>query len=68
MTIGIFEASNTTRATLAVIVKMLLLDFHLTDKVILYVKDEGSNLRTLAPSLTSIVFCKPLTLLRPIWG
>lgn len=35
---------------------MLLLVFHLTNQVILYVKDEGSNLKTLASTLTSVVF------------
>ena len=66
--VGIFEASDTAGATLAVIVKRLLSDFHLTDKVISYVKDEGSNLRTLASALTSVVSCKPLALLQPYPG
>jgi hypothetical protein len=63
ITIGVFEASNTVGAILIIIVKRLLLDFHLTDKVILYVKNEGSNLTTLALALTLVVFCKPLALL-----
>ena len=49
------EASNIVGAGLAVIVNRLLSDVHLTDKVILYVKDEGNNLRTLASALTSVV-------------
>ena len=45
--------------------KRLISDFHLTHKVISYVKDEGSNLRTLASVLTSVASCKPLALLQP---
>ena len=48
--------------------KRFLSDFHLTNKVISYVKDEGSNLRTLASALTSVVTCKPLALLQPYPG
>ena len=66
--VGIFKASNIARAILAVIVKMLLSDFHLIDKVISYVKGEGSNLKTLALALTSVVSCKPLALLQPYPG
>ena len=51
--------------TLAINVKRLLLYFHLIDKGILYVKDEGSNLRTLASSLPIVGSCKPLALLQP---
>ena len=68
ITVGIFEASDTARATLAVIVKMLLSYFYFTNKVISYVKDEGSNLRTLALTLTLVVSCKPLALLQPYLG
>jgi hypothetical protein len=44
VTLGLFEAPNTTSATLAKIVKPLLAKFQLTHKIIAYVKDEGSNL------------------------
>ena len=48
--------------------KRLLSNFHLTNKIISYVKDEGSNFKTLALDLTSVVSCKPLALLQPYPG
>lgn len=65
ITLGTYKTSYIGRATLAIIVKMLLSNFHLTDKVILCVKNEGSNLKTLALALTSIVTCKFVALLQP---
>ncbi len=47
MTIGIFEIHNIVGATMANQVKFLLDSFGLLDKIIAYVKDEGSNLNTL---------------------
>ncbi len=58
-TIGIFEVHNTTSATMANQVKLLLDSFGLFDKVIAYIKDEGSNLNTLTFTLTSIFFVLP---------
>jgi hypothetical protein len=43
-------------------VKVLLDSFGLFDKVIAYVKDEGSNLGTLTSALTNVVTCSPLQL------
>jgi hypothetical protein len=43
-------------------IKVLLDSFGLLDKVIAYVKDEGSNLSTLTSALTSVVTCSPLQL------
>lgn len=48
-----------------VTVKWVLSYFHLTNKIILCVKDEGSELRTLEATLTSIVSYKHLTLSQP---
>jgi hypothetical protein len=45
--IGIFEVHNTTSATMANQVKLLLDSFGLFDKIIAYVKDEGFNLNNL---------------------
>jgi hypothetical protein len=55
VTMGIFEVQNTTCATMANQVKVLLDSFGILDKVIAYVKDEGSNLNTLTNALTSVV-------------
>jgi hypothetical protein len=63
---GLFEALNKIGATLAKIMKPLLARFQLMDKVIAYVKDESSNLNTLATTLTSIVTYAPLQLKEPL--
>lgn len=47
MEVELFEALDMSRVALAKIVKWLLQTFHLTDKVVAYVKDEGANLATL---------------------
>jgi len=46
--------------TMANHVKVLLDFFGLLDKIIAYVKDEGSNLSTLILALTHVVICSPL--------
>jgi hypothetical protein len=68
VTIEAFEMQNTTNATMANQVKILLYSFGLFDKVIVYVKYEGSNLNTLINALKSIVLCSPFQLLTPFVG
>ncbi len=46
----------------------MLDSFGLLDKVIVYVKDKGSNLNTLTNALTSVVSCSPLQLACPFVG
>jgi len=46
----------------------LLNSFGLLDKIIVYVKDEGSNLNTLTNALTSVVSYSPLQLAHPFVG
>jgi hypothetical protein len=65
---GIFEVQNTTNATMANQVKVLLDFFGLLEKIIAYVKNEGSNLNTLTNALTSVVFYSPLQLACPFVG
>ncbi len=65
ITIGQFEARDTSGATLTKQVKILLVEFNLKNKVIMYVKDEGANLKFLTITLTFIVSCKPLQLPQP---
>ncbi len=49
-------------------VKILLDSFGLLDKIIAYVKNEGSNLNTLINALKSIVSYYPFQLLTPFIG
>jgi hypothetical protein len=44
ITIGLFEVSNTSGATMAPRLQQLLDKFFLTQKILAYVKDEGSNI------------------------
>jgi hypothetical protein len=65
---GIFEVQNTTCATMANQVKVLLESFGLLDKVNAYVKDEGSNSNTITNVLTNVVSYSPFQLARPFVG
>jgi hypothetical protein len=49
--IGLFEAPNIE------IVKSLLAQYQVTKKIVAYVKDEGSNLNTLASVLLQVFNC-----------
>jgi hypothetical protein len=46
----------------------LLVEYQFTNKIISYIKDEGTNLNTLVVALTSIVSCAPLQLVSPFNG
>jgi hypothetical protein len=58
--VGMFEAPNTSRASLVKQVKYFLATYQLKNKVIIYVKDKGINLNMLAFQLTSVVSCELL--------
>jgi hypothetical protein len=62
VTMGIFNAPTTSRIALAEIVKSLLEQFKLQTKVIAYVKDEGSNMKTLEITLSANISCDVLRL------
>jgi hypothetical protein len=62
--VELFEAFDTSDATLAEQMKYLLVEFNLTSKVITYVKDEGANLISFTTTLTCVVSCEPLQLLQ----
>jgi hypothetical protein len=66
--VGIFEVHNTIGVAIANQVKVLLDFFGLLDKVIAYLKDEGSNLSTLTLALVNVVTCYPLQLISPFVG
>jgi hypothetical protein len=65
ISIGLFEAHDTFGATLIKQMKILLVEFNLKNKVIMYVKDEGTNLNFLTTTFISIVPCKLLQLPQP---
>ncbi len=48
--------------------KHFLVKYQFTSKIIVYVKDEGTNLNTLAFTLKSVVSCAPLQLATPSNG
>ncbi len=62
ITFGLFEAPSTFGVALEEQVKVFLVKFNLTNKVITYVKDEGANLNSLTIALTFVVSCEPLQL------
>ncbi len=58
VTIGFFEAIETVGQTL--VLTKLFNQYGLRNKIIAYVKDEGSNLNTMTITLKSIVKCEVL--------
>ncbi len=46
--VGLFEAINTSRVAMVAQVKDFLSSYNLLDKLIVYVKDKGGNMSTLA--------------------
>jgi hypothetical protein len=65
VTMGLFGAPKTSGFALTEVVKPLLEQFKLQNKVIAYVKDEGSNLRTLERALTDSISCATIGLKQP---
>ncbi len=61
----IFEVHNTIGVAITNQVKVLLDVFGLLNKIIAYVKDEGSNLSTLTLALINVVTCFPFQLTIP---
>ena len=64
-TVGLFEAQDTSGAALAEIVKPLLDEFKLTNKIVACVKDEGANLAKLKRALQLTISCDILGLAKP---
>jgi hypothetical protein len=64
----LFDAPKTLGIALAEVVKPLLEQFKLQNKIIAYVKDEGSNLRTLERALTDSISCAAIGLKKPYSG
>ncbi len=62
ISVALFEALDISSVTFLKQMKVLLVEFNLTNK---YVKDEGVNLNSLTIALTSIVSCELLHLFQP---
>jgi hypothetical protein len=62
ITIGLFEATKITRQALANNLTKLFDQYGLRNKIIAYVKDEGSNLNTMTIVLKFVVKCEILGL------
>jgi hypothetical protein len=58
ITIGLLEASKTSRQTFARNLQDLSKQYGSTKKIIIYVKDEGANLNTVTITLKLIVSCE----------
>jgi hypothetical protein len=58
--IGLFDPINISGQTLAKNLIGRLDNYALKRKIITYVKDEGSNLNTMTPTLKSIIICDML--------
>jgi hypothetical protein len=65
VTVGVFEVSETGAVALAKLIRSLLNQYKLTNKIIAYAKDEGSNFIKMASTLEDIVTCDPLNLANP---
>jgi hypothetical protein len=62
---GIFEVHGTSKASMVVQLKDLLVQYNLLDKIIAYVKDNNTNLNTFITAFTNIISCVPLLLPQP---
>ncbi len=62
MIISLFEAIKTIRQALAKILIELLNKYGLREKIIVYVKDEGSNLNAMIGALKFVVNFEPFEL------
>jgi hypothetical protein len=65
VTIGLFKATTTSNATMALKLWELIDKFSLIDKILAYVKDEGANFQSCATILTYVVLCRTLGMLEP---
>jgi hypothetical protein len=66
--IELFEVSNINGVAMAPRLQQLLDKFSFTQKSLVYVKDEGSNLQTYASPLNYIVLCASLAMMEPFDG
>jgi len=60
VTIGLFEATKTTRQALAKSLTKLLDKYGLRKKIIVYVKDERSNINVMISAYKFVINCESL--------
>jgi hypothetical protein len=65
ITIGLFEASDTSGAAMVVKLKQFLDKFGLTQNILAYFKDKGSNPQTCAHALKVVVPCHDFDKAKP---
>jgi hypothetical protein len=68
ITIGLFEAFETSRQTLIRSLQEVLKQYGLTKNIIVYVKNECANLITMTSALKSIVSFEALGMIKNFWG
>ncbi len=66
--IGLFKAHDTSGAMMVVKLKQIFNKFEFTQKIMGYVKNQGSNLQTFATTPNSIVLCINLNIIEPFDG
>jgi hypothetical protein len=68
VTIGLFEAKNRTRINIGNQLQVLFEEYKLINKIICYVKNEGTNLLILTNVLEQIVSYEKLGIFAPFEG
>jgi hypothetical protein len=66
LTIGSFQTFNITGAIMVLQLQQLLAQFSLVQRVLAYVKDEGTTLQTCAFALNSVIFYNCLGVFKPV--
>ncbi len=68
MIVNLFEAIETSEATMAPTLQEFFDKFFLMERIIAYLKNEGFNLQSCAIALNSMVSCKSLNMLKCFHG
>jgi hypothetical protein len=66
ITIGLFETPDTSNVIVVEEVKVLLVEFNLTNKVTTYVKDKTTNLNFFTTTFTFVMSYESLQLYQPL--
>ncbi len=66
--VGLFDANDTSGATMAMKLKHVFDKFAFMHKIVAYVKDKGSNLQTCVKALKVVVSCGHLNTIEPFDG
>lgn len=63
VTMGLFEALDSSRATMANQIKAMLARYPIPVKIFTYIKEESSNICVLASALNNMICCATLIVL-----